>query len=373
MTTKRATSKDVAYLAGVSRTTVSLILNNHARSADITEGTRQRVMEAARVLDYWPNAAARSLVRRHTNIIGFVLCQSQDRLSADAFLPKVLEGVFQVARERKWHVILESVPDVSQPDAYIGLVRSRQIDGIILSGPRSDDSQLSNLQAEGFPIVLLGQLAGAEFPQVDVDNVAGARHGVEHLIHLGQQRIACITNAPLAYTAAVDRLAGYRAALEDAGIPYDESLVRHGDLSPESGRQAMMDLLSHPEGRPGAVFVASDVVAVGALTAIREQGLRVPEDLAIVGFDDIPFSRFLSPPLTTVRIPAVEEGMAAAHTLAQVLAGKQIHPAKSFLPTELVVRASCGADGWASDRHLDGCKNSPVRQGDRAAFGLLRR
>lgn len=350
MATKRATSKDVARLAGVSRTTVSLILNHHTRSADISEETRQRVMEAARALDYWPNAAARSLVRSRANIIGFVLCQSQDRLSADAFLPKVLEGVSLVARERRWHVILESVPDVSQPDAYIGLVRSRQIDGIILSGPRSDDGQLPRLQAEGFPIVLLGQLADTDFPQVDVDNVAGAQRGVEHLIRLGHRRIGCITNAPLAYTASVDRLTGYRAALEQADIRYDGSLVRYGDLSPESGRQAMMALLAHPEGRPSAVFVASDVVAIGALSAVREQGLRVPEDLAIVGFDDIPFARYLAPPLTTIRVPAVEEGIAAARALAHVMSGQPCQPNQSFLPTELVVRASCGADRSDSQR-----------------------
>lgn len=338
----RITSTDVARRAGVSRTTVSLVLND-VPGTSISAATRQRVLRAAAELNYHPDAAARSLVSRQTHTLGLVLCQTPDRVFADAFLPQVLHGVGQMAQEHNFKVLLQYVEDVTRPDAYLALVRGRHIDGIILSGPRSDDEQLPRLHAEGFPVVLLGQLPETGTPFVDVDNVDGAYRATEHLIELGHRRIGLITNAPLAYTASEQRRAGYRRALEAHGIPYEPMLVRYGDFREESGYAAMMSLLD--EGLPDAMFVASDLVAFGALEAIKLQGLRAPDDIALVGFDDVPVARYVDPPLTTIRLPAHQLGAEAARLVLRLIAGEEPGETEILLQTTLVVRESCGADG----------------------------
>ncbi len=336
----RVTSRDVAERAGVSRTTVSLVLNR-VKGARISEETRQRVLKAARELNYYPNAAARSLASRKTRTIGFVLCQSPDRIFADAFLPEVLRGVGEVAQQRDFRILLQSVEDVAAPDAYIGLVREKRIDGIILSGPRSDDHQLPKLKEEGFPVVLLGQLKGSGISFVDVDNVGAAKMATEHLIRLGHRRIGMITNAPLAYTASQDRLRGYQLALEENGIGYDERLVRYGDFREEGGYRAMEQLLELTEPLT-AVFVASDLVAFGAMEAIKARGLRIPQDIALVGFDDVRLANYVDPPLTTVRLPAYELGRHAMDMLFKMIEGEDLEGNGVLLETELIIRESCG-------------------------------
>ncbi len=341
MAKSRPTQRQIAEEVGVSRTTVSLVLND-VPDARISPETRQRVVEAARRLNYHPDAAARTLVSGRTQTIGFVLCQSHERVFADAFLPEVLRGVGDAVQESGFHVIVHSVEDVTAPDAYVGLVREKQTDGIILSGPRSDDRQLARLKAEGFPVVLLGQLSDSDFPFVDVDNVGAAKQAVNHLLALGHRRIGMITNAPLAYTAARDRLTGYRRALEAAGVAYERALVRYGDFREESGFRAMDQLFGLAEP-PTAVFVASDLVAFGALVAIKERGLRVPDDMSLVGFDDVRLANYVDPPLTTVRLPAYELGYRAAVLLTQLIDGEMVEKAEVLLQAELVVRQSCGA------------------------------
>jgi len=337
----RPTQRQIAEESGVSRTTVSLVLND-VPGVRISPETRQRVLKVARRLDYYPDAAARTLVSGRTQTIGFVLCQSPDRIFADAFLPEVLRGVGDAVQQIGFRVLLRSVEDVTAPEAYIGLVREKHTDGIILSGPRSDDQQLPHLKAEGFPVVLLGQLSGSGIPFVDVDNVGAAKQAVEHLIGLGHQRIGIITNTSLEYTAARGRLAGYRQALERATLSFDEGLVRYGDFREESGRVAMKQLLDLPEP-PTAVFVASDLVAFGALVAIRQRGLIVPDDVALVGFDDVRLAHYVDPPLTTMRLPAYELGYKAATLLTQLIGGETAEEQGILLQTELVVRQSCGA------------------------------
>ena len=311
------TSQDVAELAGVSRTTVSFVLND-VSGVKISEETRQRVLEAAHQLNYYPASAARSLASGRTNVIGLVVCQSSTNVFADAFLPEVIRGLGEVAQERGFRILLESVADVTQPEAYVALVREKYIDGLIVSGPRSDDAQLPRLAEEGVPIVLLGQLNEVDFNFVDVDNIGAARMATEHLIGLGHRRIGLITNAPRQYTACRDRLQGYRLALEAHDLPYDDNLVRYGDFREESGYEAMSQLLASSK-RPTATFVASDLVAFGAMEAIKEQGLAIPEDIAIVGFDDVRLARYVDPPLTTIHLPAYEQGRCAGDLLIRLI------------------------------------------------------
>jgi LacI family transcriptional regulator len=172
---------------------------------------------------------------------------------------------------------------------------------------------------------------------VDVDNVAGARGAVEHLLSLGHRRIACITNARLVYTAAQERLAGYTGALTAAGIAIDNELIAEADFDAPSGHVAMAELIGRTTF--DAAFVASDVVALGAIGALREAGLKVPGDVSIVGFDDIPLAAYFDPPLTTVRLPAFELGQAAGRALLERLADRA-NPHRTLLPTELIVRGS---------------------------------
>ena len=329
---------DVAERAGVGIATVSRVLNDSPR---VREATRQRVLAAIEELNYYPGAAARTLLSGRTRTIGFILCQSPNRIFADAFLPEVLRGVGDAVQESGFRVLVHSVEDVSAPQAYIRLVREKHTDGIILSGPRSDDQQLPRLKAEGFPVVLLGQLPGSDIPFVDVDNVGAARRAVNHLLGLGHRRVGMITNAPLVYTAARDRLAGYRQMLEEAGIPLNEEFVCYGDFREESGRVAMSQLLDLPEP-PTAVFVASDMVAFGALVAIKQRGLTIPDDVALVGFDDVQLAHYVDPPLTTVQLPAYDLGYCAATLLTQLIDDEPVEKQEILLQTELVVRQSCG-------------------------------
>ena len=226
--------------------------------------------------------------------------------------------------------------------SYIELVRGRHTDGLILSGPRCDDTYVRGLYEEGFPIVLHGRLGNAGIPSVDVDNVQGARTAVSHLVQLGHQRIGIITNAPLAYAASRQRLEGYRAALADAGLTYEEALVRQGNFDEESGYAAIFELIALDEP-PSAVFVASDMVAMGALRALHEADMRIPEQVAVVGFDDITAARFITPALTTIHVPTFGLGWGAAELLIRIIDDDRPRDVHVRLDTELVIRETCGA------------------------------
>jgi len=333
---RRPTSADVAALAGVSRTTVSLVLND--RDSAIPATTRKRVLEATAQLDYHPHHSARGLAGGRSNMLGLVMRQTPEQVVGDALLVEILRGLMGAAQGARYRVLVESLTPGN--GSYAELARSSRTDGIIVSGPRSDEANLVSLVADGYPVVIQGSLPGVSAPSVDVDNVASSRLAVEHLVGLGHRRIACITNAPLQYTAASERLDGYRQALDASGLAYDPILVAEGAYDAASGHRAMTELLR--SGRPDAVFVASDVVALGAIGGLREAGLRVPDDVSIVGFDDIPLAGFFDPPLTTVHLPAYDLGQALGVALIDQIAGRQV-AARTLLPTEFVVRGSTRA------------------------------
>lgn len=342
MDSKRVTSREVAEHAGVSRTTVSLVLNN-VQGVQISEKTRQRVIESALALDYVPNAAAQALASRRAQIIGIILTRNPHHIASDAFLNQILDGLITAVHNYSMRLMIDIVEAEHQRKAYLDLVRAKRIDGLILSGPRFDDQALMALESDRFPTVLMGQLPETDFYSVDIDNFSAAEQAVKHLIGLNHQRIACITNAHPSYTAAAERLRGYQQALASSGLTFDESLVRYGDFDPESGYHHMNDLLE--DGRKiSAVFVASDVVAIGAKAALRQHGLAIPEDVALVGFDDVPLARYLDPPLTTVRLPAGELAAKASETLIEIIQGSPPAEKQVLLESELIVRESCGAN-----------------------------
>lgn len=233
-------------------------------------------------------------------------------------------------------LLIDSV-DGSLETAYMDLVRAKRIDGLVIIDAPADDPALVRLTKDDFPVVTLGH-AYPQFCSVDVDNRASARMAVQHLLDQGHQRIGCITNYPSRPTRRNERLEGYETALQLAGVALDERLIADGLYSPESGFRAMQQIFMQGE-LPTAVFVASDVVAFGAVQAIQARGLRIPEDIALVGFDDVPLASFCTPPLTTVRMPAVEMGRQAGELLVQRIAGKLTNQ-HLWLETELVIRAS---------------------------------
>jgi LacI family transcriptional regulator len=314
---------------------------NDVPGVKISEETRQRVLQAAQELNYYPTAAARSLASGKTRRIALILGQSKERLAADAFLPTFLQGITASVNRRSYLLMVQLAEAVPSHEAYTRLIREQQVDGLILSGPRSDDALLDELAEDDFPLILHGRLEGSGLPWVDVDNKAGGYVATSHLIGLGHRRIGFISNAPLSYAGAYERFAGYKAALGEHDIPFDDDLVRTAVFVPHSGRTAMEALLALPE-RPTAVFAASDVVALGAMSAIQAAGLKIPQDIAIIGFDDIFLAAHACPPLSTVRVPAYGLGWTAADVLITLIEGDE-EVASVTLETELVIRESCGA------------------------------
>ncbi|HEY6014958.1 MAG TPA: LacI family DNA-binding transcriptional regulator [Candidatus Limnocylindrales bacterium] len=331
---KRPTSADVAAAAGVSRTTVSFVLNER-EGVKIPDETRQRVLAAAAKLDYHPNSVARQLAGGASRALGLVLRQTPEQVANDGVLAETLRGLSDAARAANHRVLVETLAPAD--GHYANLLRSGRTDGLIVSGPRYDDIELVELVRDGFPVVIQGSQPGLDVPSVDVDNEAGARMAVEHLLSLGHRRIACITNAPLAYTAASERLTGYREALAAAGLPDDPALVAEGAFDASSGHRAIAEILARTT--PDAIFVASDVVAIGAIAGLRDAGFAVPGDVSVVSFDAIPLAAYLDPPLTTIRLPAYDLGLAAGRAILERIAGRPV-AARTLLPTELIVRAS---------------------------------
>ncbi len=330
--------KDVAERVGVSRTAVSFVLNDIPNS-NIPEVTRQRIIQAARELDYAPNAQALNLVKGRTMMIALVVRKTAHQFAADAFLTEVMEGVMQAIEPHHFHLMLHAADASGADTTYRELIRMRKVDGLLISSPLVHDPEVRQLHIEGTPVVLQGAADGNDIPNVDVDNVQGAHAAVQHLLDLGHRRIGHISNAAFSYAASTDRLRGYRLALAEAGIAYDERLVCAGNFNDDSGYLPMMALLDLPE-RPTAVFIGSDTVALGALNAIRDRQLRVPDDISIIGFDDILVGKYLEPPLTTVHLPAVDLGRHAGEMILRVIQGETLETMSVRLPTHLVIRRS---------------------------------
>ena len=217
------------------------------------------------------------------------------------------------------------------------LIQENHVDGIILSGPRQNEGDVVRLHQTGLPVMIMGQLPESNLPFVDIDAVDGSARAVRHLIENGHRQIAMITNASLEYTSAQQRRSGYWQALTEIGIEPDDSLIQEGGYTPASGYIAMEKLLKL-HLRPTAVFVASDVVSLGAIRAIKQAGLRIPQHMAVVGFDDIPLADYYDPPLTTIHIPAFELGRSVGDRLLRLVRGESLDQVGVLLESELVIR-----------------------------------
>jgi len=329
-----ASIRDVAREALVSVTTVSRVVNGNAL---VAESTRLRVLAAIERLAYVPHRGARSLITRKTETVGVVLPDVYGE-----FFSELIRGIDQTARGSRYHVLVSgSHSDPAELEAVLHALRGR-VDGLIVMSPDVNALALLARTGRALPIVLLN--CGEDcrgFDAIDVDNHGGALSLVRHLLGLGHRRIALIGGPP-GNLDARERARGWRDALSEAGLAASPELVLPGDFREASGHEAGLRL-ARLSPRPTAVFAANDAMAVGCLSALREVGLRVPEDVALGGFDDVPIARYLSPPLTSVRVPIARLGSRAIERLLARLAdGGDARLRREVVHTELAVRRSCG-------------------------------
>lgn len=331
-----ATIEDVAKAAGVAIGTVSHAIND---TAPVKEETKKRIFEAIKKLDYKPNTFARGLARRKTSIIGVSVPRRSKTSAFGEQLMEQLNGIDAVASDRGYSILLSIEKDET---SYFDLYRTMTVDGMIFTLPRSSKAgEYSRLVENSVPFVLAGRCEfDSEIDVVDIDNVQSAYMATEHLIRLGHKNIACITPAPLDFLFSKDRLQGFKMAMEDYGL--NSNLLSMGYFSRQSGYEAMQILLEI-RPLPTGVFIGSDLVAFGAMEAIQSKGLKIPDDIAVVGFDNLPESRSCNPPLTTVKIDFYEMGRQAAMLLLKRIEGNTEGAANVCIDTELVVRGSCGA------------------------------
>ncbi|WP_405017498.1 LacI family transcriptional regulator [Kitasatospora sp. NBC_00070] len=332
----RPTLEEVAALAGVGRGTVSRVVNGSPR---VSEKAREAVNAAIAELGYVPNRAARTLVTSRTDSIALVVPEAETRLFSEPYFSDIISGVSAELAETDMQLLLILVRNQRERERLSAYLTAQRVDGVLLVSVHQDDPLPSLLESLEIPSVLAGRRGDLEpLSYVHADNAGGARMAVRHLLRRGCAQVATITG-PLDMEGARARLSGYRQALEEAGRPYQEELVGPGDFTEEGGRVAMRELL---ERRPGldAVFCASDVMAAGALQVLRAAGRRVPDDVAVIGFDDSIVARHTDPPLTSVRQPIEEMGRTMARLLLEEIAEQGRARRQVVLATELVVRES---------------------------------
>lgn len=330
MSASRPTIRDVARLAGVSHQTVSRVIN---RSNDVTPDTRDRVEAAILELGYRPSAIARSMARGETRTLACISPNLTDYTFAS-----IIEGAEQEARSQGYFLLSSSAGNAQGfAELMEELVGHRRVDGLLIINPYADERH--QLIPPDFPVVFVGAHSrGSAIPSVCLDDEDVARVATRHLLERGHRRIALITG-PMIEDCSVDRRTGFIQSLEQAGVPCEESLVYQGDWSASSGRKALLTFAEHSR-LPEAVFAQNDRMALGVLHAARELGLRVPEQLAVIGVDDMPLASYFDPPLTTMRQDMPRIGREAARLLLERIQNPQSAISHIKLTAELVVRQS---------------------------------
>jgi LacI family transcriptional regulator len=330
----RATLYEIAAVAGVSTSTVSRALNNSSHA--VNEATRQRILAVAHELGYRPNMVARGLRKDRSYSVGIVA----DNISS-AFTPLIIRGVNSYLKQHRYlSIIVDTDWDPQQENEAVADLINRSIDGVIfveslLRGPNP------SLDLESKPYVFVHRLfASVQRNSVIVDDYRGARLAVEHLLALGHRRIAFI-NGPEDWAASADRAHGYRAALEQAGVAYAPELVAEGDWEIQSGYQAAGELFAQA-GKPTAIFAANDLMGLGVIYALQAQGLHVPQDVAVVGYDNRDVASLVRPTITTVTMPCFEMGQESARLLLNLLEGQEGAEEPIRVCGRLIVRESCG-------------------------------
>ncbi|MGE5224547.1 MAG: LacI family DNA-binding transcriptional regulator [Omnitrophica WOR_2 bacterium] len=326
--------REVADKAGVSFTTVSHVINN---TRYVSEETRAKVMAAMEALNYRPNAVARSLKSGKTNTLGLILPDS-----SNPFFAEVGHCVEEAAFQLGYRVILcNTEGDLLKEQMYVEVLSHKQVDGIIFYATGDRPASIELLIQSKLPFVMVDRdLANTPVDAVLTDNCEGGLLATRHLIQLGHQQIACLIG-PSDNNPSAGRVIGYRAALTEAGLIPQEDNVLRGDFHPETGRVLTLQLLSR-ESPPTAIFACNDMMALGALRAVYQMGLRVPENVSIIGFDGIDLGSYSNPPLTTIAQPKDRMGKQAVQLVIERLRNPDNPPQRTVFPCNLIARESTG-------------------------------
>jgi len=333
------TLEDIAKKAGVSRSTVSRVVNDHP---NVSGDVRQRVLEIIQNTGFRPHAAARTLASQRSWTIGLVLPHSVSFFFTDPYYPHLTKGIAQACNQYDYTLALFLVSAKEDEEKIFPRVsRKGLLDGVLVqSGHHGDQSIIGYLVDANMPLVIIGRpFRSDNVSYIDIDNINAACNAVNHLIRLGRKRIGTISG-PANSTVGIDRKQGYIKALIERGQKVDESLVAEGDFTEAGGYYAMQQLL---KAKPDAIFAASDIMALGAMRAAREAGVRIPEDIAFIGFDDLPIAILSDIQLTTVRQPVAQFGSKAVEMLVDQIENGVHPPRHVIMDTELVIRESCGA------------------------------
>lgn len=340
---KKTSLADIARALGVSKTLVSMVLNDKGDENGINKDTQKRVLEKAKELNYKPNMMARSLRMGRSNTIGLIVADI-----SNSFYARMCRAVEDAASKHGYQVLFASSDEkAAKEKGLIQMLRDRQVDGLIISTTLSNNEDIEALKQENFPLVLIDRFVpGQETPFVTSDNFQGSIEAIEHLIGNGLRRIGQLTISPSHLTSITERTRGYKSALEKHNIPIDESLIREIPYDDIRGSiwKIVPELVQGPKKVDG-LFVANNNLAVATLECIQELGLRIPEDVKVVSFDDIEMFKFSHPPITAVSQPVIEMGAKAVEVLIDKMtkgkSGKVDD--KVFLPTKLIVRQSSGS------------------------------
>lgn len=329
------TIKDVASKANVSPATVSRVINDQPH---VAEHIRERVLQAINDLNYRPNRTAQRLRAANSHLVGVILSDIKN-----PFYTLALSGIESILAQKGLSVLIcNSDTDQFRENDFIKLMLAEGVAGLIVAPAKESSDALAEAVKNGLPLVIIDRRMSR--PKTDVvlaDNQNGARLAIQHLLQLGHHRIA-IVNGPQHLTSGRERYAGFLEAMAEANAPVNDHLVRFGDYQLESGYTLTRDLLRQPHP-PSALFIANNLMTIGALNAIHEMGVRIPDDIAVIGFDDLPWAASLNPPLTTVGQPGFDIGVHAAELLLNRIEFPN-RPARTVvLGTELIVRASCGS------------------------------
>ena len=337
--TANLTLEDVAKQAGVSRSTVSRVINNHP---NVRSDVRKRVLEVIECTGYHPNAAARALASQRSWTIGLILPLSVSFFFTDPFYSHLTKGIAQACNQYNYTLAFFLVGSKEDEEKIFPRVsRKGLLDGVIVqSGHYGDQEIIGRMIDANMPVVVCGRpFRSNNVSYIDIDNVNATFTAVSHLIRLGRKRIGTISG-PANSTVGIDRLEGFRKAIKERGLVIDETLIAEGDFTETGGYYAMKKLIPF---KPDAIFAASDVMAFGAMRAVIEANLNIPEDVAFVGFDDFPNAIYSDIQLTTVRQPVVQFGIQAVETLIDLIENGINPPRHIILDTELIIRESCGA------------------------------
>ena len=332
----KVTMKDIAEEAGVSKATVSRVINNDSY---VSKKTRDKVMKLVRKYNYKPHTVAQGLARDLSHTLGLMI-PGPPRDITDPFFLEFLHGVGNKAAEYSYSLSLPTVSEKDKKELYDEGINFKQLDGVIIVNPEVDDFRIDYFQNEGIPFVFLGRplLEADDVCWVDGDNLGGAYEAAEYLIKQGYEQIACMTG-PTEFVASRLRLKGFQQAMEDYNREINQDLIIHGDFTRESGHQRMKDLLARDIDFD-AVFVVSDSMAIGALRALKEEGVSVPEECAVMGFDGIDLGAYTEPRLTTVRQPAYQLGEEAVESLINLINDNRDFELHKVLDLELLIRDS---------------------------------